>query len=415
MNLNDVFSVLAKSKYYTLEDLRFNQNYGYLFSKEQLSDFLDSKDKMVEKGNSIIRNTSLKTFNSKHCFYVKGHYLLNLLQDYYASAMQDLRKNDSFVTIRNMDDILLSRVFSEVEGTLSIENVPTTRKRIQEIYKKSSLQDKNDIIIKNMLDAITYIIKDRPPFTKENLRKLYDILSHDCLDDEDKLPSFNFYRNDTVSIGGFDGAPVDRIDELMKSLFDFANDPVNLKYHNDMLPHICHYYILYVHPYFDYNGRTARMVSFWLSYINNMAIAPHFISEAINEDKSAYYKAITNTRVMNNDLTYFLGYIMESSIKFCLIYKNLEKIKKFLSKKGDFFSQTEMNYIKKILIHSENGYFNYKMFLEYINGKMTKQGAHKLLEKFVEYGILLKKQNKKGENIYKLNEKLVVYKYTNKD
>ncbi|MCH5160199.1 MAG: Fic family protein [Clostridiales bacterium] len=415
MDLREVYLMVTDHHYYTLEDLRFNKNYGFLFSKEQFNEFVQLKDELVDNGKEYINKLNLKTFNSKHCFYVKGFYWLDLLESYYSTAVEDFKQNDSFLIIRNLNDIISSRVFSEIEGTLSIENIPTTRKRISEIYRKAKLEDKNDIIIKNMLDAMQYIIVDKPPFTKENLRKLYDILSHDCLADEDKLPQGSYYRNDAVSIDGFEGADADKIDELMDSLFEFANNPDNIKQHEDALPHICHYYILYVHPYFDYNGRTARMVSFWISYINNVTIAPYFISEAINENKFEYYKAIRNSRIMNNDLTYFLGYIMESSIKFSLLYKNLEEIKKKFIGRGDFLTATELMYIKKILIHNADGYFNYKMFLEYIGGKMTKQGALKLLDRLVEYGILTKSQNKKKENIYKLEQSLIVYQYSKKD
>ena len=33
---------------------------------------------------------------------------------------------------------------------------------------------------------------------------------------------------------------------------------------------IVQYYILYIHPYFDFNGRTARMAFIWILYLNNM-------------------------------------------------------------------------------------------------------------------------------------------------
>ena len=59
-------------------------------------------------------------------------------------------------------------------------------------------------------------------------------------------------------------------------------------------------------------------MSFWLACLNNLVAAPFFISEAINEDKRAYYDAVSNTRDTNNDLTYFLGYIFETSTKFSL-------------------------------------------------------------------------------------------------
>ena len=143
------------------------------------------------------------------------------------------------------------------------------------------------------------------------------------------------------------------------------------------------------------------MVSFWLNYINDIAVAPYFISEAINESKGDYYRAIVNTRDTHNDLTYFLGYILETSIKYSFVYKNLEEIRKELSKTGDSLSSTEWVYVKKILIHNTENYFNYKEFLKYINATMTRQGALKILNTLTEYGILEKTQNRKGDTIFR--------------
>ena len=197
----------------------------------------------------------------------------------------------------------------------------------------------------------------------------------------------------------------------MNSLFEFANDEKNIKEYRNLLPYICHYYILYVHPYFDYNGRTARMVSFWLNYINNITIAPYFMSEAINDSKSDYYRALCNTRETNNDLTYFLGYILEASIKYSFVYKNLEEIKNQLSKTGETLSSADWVYVKKIIIHNSETFFNYKMFLGYTGSNMTKQGALKVLNKFTDYGILDKSKNRKNETIFKLNPNMITYKY----
>ena len=135
------------------------------------------------------------------------------------------------------------------------------------------------------------------------------------------------------------------------------------------------------------------------------------MSEAINESKNDYYRAITDTRNTNNDLTYFLGYILETSIKYGLVYKNLEEMKKILSKTGDSLTSTEWVYVKKILVHNSEDYFNYKMFLTYINATMTRQGAFKILNNLNDYGILEKTTNKKGDTIFRFNQEFITYKY----
>ncbi len=402
--------VLGK-KYYSINDLRYNQKVGIMFSKDEFHEFLTNKDKLAEENFVFFKKLPLKTFNSKYCFYVQGMYLAETENEYLRLLISDYELNQSFLFDRNVEDMYISRLFSEVEGTLSIENVPTTHRRIVEINKSKNLTEQNDIIVKNMINALRFIVEEKPAFNKENLRKLYSILSENCLPEELKIKDGAYYRNGEVHIGDFDGADYQIIEECMDSLFAFANDPTQLKTHDIFLPYICHYYILYVHPYFDYNGRTARMVSFWLNYINNIKIAPFFMSEAINESKYDYYRAITDTRNTNNDLTYFLGYILETSIKYSFVYKNLEEMKKMLLKTGDTLTSNEWVYVKKILVHNSEDFFNYKMFLTYINTTMTRQGALKILNNLFSYGILEKSTNKKGDIIFKFNQDFITYKF----
>ena len=204
---------------------------------------------------------------------------------------------------------------------MQIENVPTTRTKLEQIRKGFIPQNKNEIIAHNMLAAIDFI-KTKPTFDKENLHKLYTILSQDCLEENQELHG-KYYRDSEVYIDKYEGCPVEKIDDCMNSLFNFVEKYINDDegyVNNDMLPHICHYYILYVHPYFDYNGRTARMVSLWISILSeSVEIAPLFISEAINDNRRKYYDALRETRDMDNDLTYFLIYINDNPKFFFII------------------------------------------------------------------------------------------------
>ena len=411
MDKQQAVTLITGEKYHSIDDLRYNQKVGIMLSKDDFAHLLAFKDELAEEGFASMMALPLKAFNSKHCFYVNGRYLLQAQNEYLRFFSSDYELNQASLFNRNMEDILTSRLFSEVEGTLRIENVPTTHRHIMEVSKSEKPTEENDIIVKNMLNAIQFIINEKPTFNRENLRKLYDILSKDCLPENLRIKAGHYYRDDVVSVGGFDGAPVEKIDECMDSLFSFANDPSCIKAHGELLPYICHYYILYIHPYFDYNGRTARMVSFWLNYINNIIYAPYYMSEAINESKSDYYKALTDTRNTNNDLTYFLGYILETSVKYGYVYKNLEEMKKILSKTGDTLTSTEWVYVKKILVHNPEDYFNYKMFLTYIHTAMTRQGALKILNNLTCYGILEKTTNRKGDTIFKLNQEFITYKY----
>lgn len=412
MDKDFVENIIFGEKYYSIEDLRYSTKAGFLLSKSQLSEFMKLKDEIVENGK-YIKKLPLKTFDSRSIYYVNGIYFLNVYNEYLSLAVNDYEENSMLLSDRVFDDIIVSRIFSEVEGTLNIENVQTTHKRIKEIYNGGDLKSRNDVIIKNMISAIKYIYEERPEFNKENLFKLYNILSNGCLEEDEVLAPGNYYRNGAVYIGKFEGADHNRIDELMNGLFEFVNNRENVRSLGMLLPQICHYYIVYVHPYFDYNGRTARMVSFWLNVLYGIKGAPLFISEAINENKIEYYKALINTRLAGNDLTYFLGYVMESAVKFSLVYKNVESIRTALAKEGTFLTQRELNYIKKIIVHNSDGAFNGKMFLKYINAEMSKQAYSKVLNSFAEYGVLIKFLNKKHETVYRLNPDVLAYDIKN--
>lgn len=411
MDKQNAVKLIVGNKYHSINDLRYNQKVGVMLSKDEFNQFLSIKDQLIDEGFEYINALPLKTFNSKHCFYVNAPYLLETQNEYLRLFVSDYELNQISLFDRNIEDILTSRLFSEIEGTLNIENIPTTHRHIAEVSKKENLTEENDIIVKNMLNAIRFIINEKPAFNKENLLRLYNILSKDCLPEKLQIKDGFYYRDDKVYIGAFEGAPAEIVDECMDSLFAFVNDPESIKVHDNLLPYICHYYILYIHPYFDYNGRTARMVSFWLNYINNITFAPYFMSEAINENKNDYYRAITDTRNANNDLTYFLGYILETSIKYSFVYKNLEEMRNILSKTGDTLTSTEWVYVKKILVHNSEDYFNYKMFLTYIHATMTRQGALKILNNLHSYGILEKTTNRKGDIIFRFNQEFITYKY----
>lgn len=408
MDKLQVSDILFGNEYLDEEDLRYNNTYGYMLSKDQYKEFVEIKKSIVKSDKHVV-TIPLKTFDSDNIYLVKGHYYLNVLGSYLRLTISDYNANKKFLIQRRSDEIIMSRIFSEIEGTLNIENVNTTHKRIKEVCEKGNLTDKNDIIIRNMNDAINYIVSETPEFNRENLKKLYYILSKDCLDEEDNLNG-GYYRNDSVTIAGREGAPYEKIEELMNSLFDFVAEYKNKNEYMYVLPHICHYYIVYVHPYFDYNGRTARMVSFWITWLTDALTMPLFLSEAINENKSQYYKAIGNTQDAGNDLTYFLGYIFETATKFSYIYKNVEEAEKKLAKKGDFLTNTERLYIKKIFIHNSDSYFTVKHFIRYVNNNISKQAAFNMLNNLTQYGILEVAENRKGEKIFRINQKFITYK-----
>lgn len=410
----DYQSILFGDIYYNSTDLRYNNQYKYFFSNKQLNEYKQFKLDLIEKSNKNIKALNLKSFNSKYLYYVNGKCLLSLIKDYLQIVLNDLNETHSTIVSRNYSDILYARIYSEVEGTLNVENVPTTRTRIDQIRKGASLNSKNDIIIKNMLNGFQFIF-ETPIFNKNNLHKLYCILSNGCLEPDQELNG-SYYRNDAVYIDNYEGCPIGLIEECMNSLFDFVNINLHIDQFQALLPHICHYYILYIHPYFDFNGRTARMVSLWISLLTGKeSFLPLYMGEAINDNKNQYYEALTETRNMDNDISYFLIYVMNTAINYSLTYRNLEYISVELMKKGITLSSLEKVYIKKLILKAKTDSFDYKRFLKYANVDISKQAALKALNKLEEYGILSSFINDKKVKLFNIKDKMIKYKISSQE
>ena len=399
----DYKQLLTKSidndKYYTNTDLRMNKNYNFMLSSNELSEFIRFK----EEYNSIDKiETSLLSWNSNKIFLYKSKELLSKINDYF-EFFKDTNTYDDV-----NPEVYLGIICSELEGTLKIEGVNTTRKQIEQIIKTNKPQSQNDKIIINMVNGLNYI-KNTKEFNKDSLKELYNILSNGCLDKKDEIGN-NYYRNDMVYISNYEGCPVDKIEKCMDTFFDFINNNLDNKdpIIKLLLPFIAHYYIIYVHPYFDFNGRTAIMVQIWIFMLTNNSTSL-FLSEAINDNKNYYYKAIENTRNSRNDLTYFITYLFDLINTYSIVSKNIDEIKNEIEKEGESISANELHYLKRIIINKNIKWFNYKKFLEFEGLDITKQGALKILNKFEKRGFLLSKINSKNEKIFILDEYILKY------
>ena len=395
-------------RYYTSRELRYGKEPGTFLSGHDASSFIDFKHDEAEKGNPKLIGLELKSWNSAPLFYASADQLMNLKNELFSFLLDDWAQNNgNFLSFRDSDEITKSRIYSEIEGSLSIEAVPTTRKRLAALLGGTKEpENKNDVIIANMGRAI-YFVSKRPAFTPENLFTLYGLLTDGCLEEENKLAEGDFYRNGEVEIDDYHGCPVEKIKECMDSLFAFVNKYLHSPSHDYMLPHICHYYLLYVHPYFDYNGRTARMVSLWISILSGGVVFPSVISEAIDQKKNHYYSALRETRNSGNDLTYFLIFIYDAAIDYAMAYANLDHIEKALVSRKVHWSEAERTYFKKLLISSDRP-FSFREFQKMVKVEMTRQGALKILNQLESYGLLTSEVRDKTK-YFEVNREALFY------
>ncbi|MDD2435386.1 MAG: Fic family protein [Bacilli bacterium] len=173
--------------------------------------------------------------------------------------------------------------------------------------------------ILNLYYGYKYILENNQ-IDQEHLKELYSILSKDLLSQYDLSHMGEYYRDDDVYIffsnrldAKYDmGLEPKYIKEYMDGFFDYININNDLNTPTDyyIKSQVMHYYMVYIHPYYDINGRTARTMSMW--YLLNNKVYPYVIfNRAIQLEKNKYYEVIRDVKKYCN-ISYFINLMLEN-------------------------------------------------------------------------------------------------------
>jgi Uncharacterized conserved protein len=211
----------------------------------------------------------------------------------------------------------------EIIATLSIEKIDTQResvRRILEGFAPNSADEEKAYGIKCGLDFISDVSNK---ITIENLRELYELTANRFLEQENKLPANLNYRNDSVYVVNSVGKNVhsglhhEKLENYISSLISFIHDDDD-KMDQILKSAVIHYYFAYLHPYFDGNGRMARLLQLWY-LVQKGYTAALFIpfSAYVNEKRSDYYKSFKTIEENSEisgliDVTPFLHFFAEN-------------------------------------------------------------------------------------------------------
>lgn len=241
-------------------------------------------------------------------------YLENVAQVHMAAAKVLLTPQSSAEQfgIKAMED--------EIASTFTIENIDFSRDSVRRILRGFAPSDDSEKRIYGMKKGLEFISDTANKITEENIYKLYSLALGDFLHEDDKLLPGNCYRHDIVYVVGEEvehtGLSHERLPEYMAELCAFINEEGAI---NDLVKAaLVHFYVAYLHPYFDGNGRMARLMHLWYlvqqGYTSAMFIP---LSEYIEKSRKGYYKAYTlaeqNAKLSGvMDATPFLLYFIEN-------------------------------------------------------------------------------------------------------
>ena len=229
----------------------------------------------------------------------------------------------SLISYSGKDKYSLSAIENEIVSTLSIEQIETNRESVRSILSGLAPQNEAEIRIAGMKKGFEFISDKSNSITAESVRYLYEIMVNPFLDDvNDRLAANQLYRNGPVHIFNqtrnrnvHNGMDYTKLSYHMDELFAFIQTADGM---NDLHKAAAiHYYIAYLHPYFDGNGRMARMIHLWYLLQHGYSASLFLpFSSIIQKTRNDYYKAFDYTE--NNilisgrlDITPFLKYFAD--------------------------------------------------------------------------------------------------------
>lgn len=276
---------------------------GYKYPQADLKEFVS----LLENG--FYKPLPLKDFDGGTLVYLESVAQVHLSA---AKVLLTPQNSSQLYGRKAMEDEILS--------TFTIEQIDTSRDSVRRILSGYAPANESENRIYGMKKGLEFIADPQHKITEESIYQLYELTIGAFLPEEDRLLSGHKYRHDTVYIVGdkveHTGLPWQMLLEYMGNLVEFINQESTM---NDLLKAaLIHFYIAYLHPWFDGNGRMARLLHLWYLVQQRYSSALFVpLSEYVEKSRRGYYNAYTmteqNARISGvMDVTPFLVYFIEN-------------------------------------------------------------------------------------------------------
>lgn len=279
-------------------------------------------------------------------------------------------------------------ISQEIKSNNVIEGIKDDLSIIDKVItqRKENLSEQERQRIINLYHGYQYILTHKT-INKDTLKELYDQLSENILDPRDKIRMGKYYRTAPVyiikgnrlDVEPFMGINENKIEYHMNQLFEFINNNEleETEINKFIKSQIMHFYFVYIHPYFDVNGRTSRTVAMW--YLLNNKNYPYIIfNRAIAFNKKNYEPNIIKGRNYG-DITLFIKYMLTS------VEKELEKeylIHSIEETTKEYLSKYDLQMLEYLL--TMNGNITLKDLLTTYNRYNEKENTERVLEEKIK-------------------------------
>ncbi|SMG33044.1 Fic family protein [Dethiosulfovibrio salsuginis] len=328
---------------------------------------------------------------------------------------------------RKVSQLETELIRQSIFGTAAIEGNPLSQEDVVGIIENDQVADvmpKSEMEIRNLVKAYELLSNIKPtggPFILEEslITELHRIVTAGIRYDFNEPGR---YRNETVGyteVGDKAHGGVYRPPRILKDIKDLMGEYVEWVNSEELISKgpfvraiLAHYHFALIHPFFDGNGRTARLIEAILLQAANVRYVPKMLSNYYYRNIDGYYSAFSQTiKLKGKDVTPFLRFAVEGVTESLLDIKDriTDLIKKLVFREhlAQLKAQREITVrqfdllsllLDDIRVFSLNDLMEERPF-SLLYRKVTKQTARRDVKGLLELGLIVKA----GESRYSLN------------
>lgn len=264
------------------------------------------------------------SINNYPAFYVNCQEMTYLIVEVYQKLIR-IKQLTRIVPKVALNSYAHSCLIDEVLLTNDIEGICSTRKEISDILNSKLKGEDSKVRLEGLVRKYSLLASDDKYkielIKSENLRILYDEIVASEINIHD-LPDGKLFRKESVSVVSVTdkekhrgvSPPEDKIIEAVDQAMVILSD--------ESIPALIrialfHYFIGYIHPFYDGNGRLSRFISsYYIREELDLLVALR-LSHSIKNNKKAYYSGfdIVNDPKNYGDTTPFIIMFLEMLIE----------------------------------------------------------------------------------------------------
>ncbi len=223
-------------------------------------------------------------------------------------------------------ELLAVSLIKGAQATTAIEGNTLTRAEIEQVAGGKSLPQSKEYQereVKNILDAMNQIFREvvahdgqSALITADLIKRFHGLVGAELGEHFDAIPGR--FRTDARVVGPYKCPRPEHVEELVRRLCDWLQNEFGYgikqpQFFADAVVQaiVTHVYLEWIHPFGDGNGRTGRLLEFYiLLRAGNPDLVSHILSNHYNQTRAEYYRQLHNASE-TRDLTAFLDYAIE--------------------------------------------------------------------------------------------------------